>query len=174
MIATDYEKKSKDFQEELVKYLTEYIPIKVSQNIMDASPERKFILDTFDGKIHLEKIIEKFEEEKKKAQYVNWDNIECNGMTITDRNLVSTQCTIYGWSIGDDDANRKLGSSRIEVLRFLEKIGTTAKSQFVLLNPPTSLSTERIQWWANDINPIFKTRTTIQLQLQYVPLSQKL
>ena len=96
MITTEYEKKSKDLQTEIVRYLTEYIPIKVSQNIMDASPERKFIINTYDNKIRLNEIIDKFEEEKKKAQYSGGDNIECSGITVTDRDKVATQCTIYG------------------------------------------------------------------------------
>lgn len=58
--------------------------------------------------------------------------------------MVSTQCTIYGGDIGDDDANRKLGSARLEALRFTDFIANTVESHFVLLNPPTTLSIEKI------------------------------
>lgn len=173
MITDEYTKKSKELQNEIIKYLTEYIPIKVSQNIMDASPERKFIIDTYDKKILVDQIMEKFEEEKKKAQYVGWDNIECSWITITGKSLVTTQCTIYWWNIWDDDSNRKLGSARIEALRFLDKIGTTSSSQFILLNPPIVLGTEKIPGW-NNLSNVFQSRTTVQLQLQYVPLTKKL
>jgi hypothetical protein len=173
MLETEYNKKSKDLQVEIIKYLTEYIPIKVSQNIMDASPERKFIIDTFNNKIPVDEIIKKFDEEINNAQYIGGANAECNGISITNQTFLSTQCVIYGSWIGADDSNRKLGSARIEAMRFLEKIGTTAKSQFILLNPPTSLSTEPLQIWTN-LNPNFKTRTAIPLQLQYIPLNQKL
>ncbi len=172
MIASDYEKRSKELEWEIIKYLTEYIPIKVSQNIMDASPERTFIINTYENKIYADEIINKFEEEKQKAQYIGGNNVECNGISITDRTLLSTQCVVYGWAVGDDDSNRKLWSARIEALRFLEKIWTTSNSQFVFLNPPTALSIEKTS--GEDVNPIFKTRTTVQLQLQYVPLKQKL
>lgn len=176
MIGLDYEKRSKDLQVEIIKYLTEYIPIKVSQNIMDVSPERTFIINTYENKIYVDDIMNKFEDEKRKAQYSGGNNVECNGITISDRTLLSTQCTIYGWDIGDDDSNGKLWSARIMALRFLETIWTTSNSQFIFLNPPTSLSIEKITGgaWGEDINPIFKTRTTVQLQLQYVPLNQKL
>jgi hypothetical protein len=143
MLAEEYEKKEQELQDEIINYLTEYIPIKVSQNIMDASPERKFIFDTYDNKIYVDKIMDRFEVEKKAAQYVGGDNIECNGITITERNKVSTQCTIYGGDIGDDDENRKLGSARIEAMRFIDRISNTANSQFILINPPTALSVEK-------------------------------
>ncbi|MBP9779693.1 hypothetical protein KBD33_03680 [Candidatus Gracilibacteria bacterium] len=170
MLRDEYSNKTTDLQNEIVKYLTEYIPIKVSQNIMDASPERKFILDVNENKIPVDEIITRFEDETKSILY---NNTECNGISITDQTLLSSQCVIYGSGIGADDSNRKLGSSRIETMRFLEELGTTANSQFILLNPPTSLSSENIIGDL-EINPIFKTRTTVPVQLQYVPINQKL
>lgn len=172
MIADEYEKKEKELQEQIIAYLTEYIPIKVSQNIMDASPERKFIFDTFQSKVFVDKIMDRFELEKKAAQYPWADNIICNGITITQRDRVSTQCTIYGGNIGDDDSNRKLWSARIEALRFIERISNTAKSQFIVLNPPTTLNIEMAGAEGELVSNLFKTRTTLQLELQYVPLDQ--
>ncbi len=173
MIGDEYGKKSIEHQKEVVDYLTEYIPIKVSKNIMDASPERKFIIDTFSNKVFVNKIMEKFEVEKKRSEYSGVPNIECLGITITEKNLLSTQCSIYGSELGNTDSNGWLGSSRIEALRFVEKIGTTVESQFVLLNPPTSLSQEKVTP-ALGTNPIFKTRTTLQIQLKYVSYDSKL
>jgi hypothetical protein len=157
MLAEEYEKKEQELQDEIINYLTEYIPIKVSQNIMDASPERKFIFDTYDNKIYVDKIMDRFEVEKKAAQYVGGDNIECNGITITERNKVSTQCTIYGGDIGDDDENRKLGSARIEAMRFIDRISNTANSQFILINPPTC--SEKLNRSKPNVDSIITTLT---------------
>jgi hypothetical protein len=84
-----------------------------------------------------------------------------------DGNL-TTQCTIYGSASGNDDENGKLGSARIEALRFVSNLSDTSKSQFILLNPPTSLSMEKV---TND--DIFETRTTISIQAKFVPFSSE-
>lgn len=172
-IKEDYEKKDLDLKESIIEWLSEYIPIKISKNIIEASPEKRFIIDTYDQKIHPDDVINQFANVLKKAtQYTGENNISCNGINITNGDIISTQCTIYGGAIGDDDSNRKLGSARIETLRFTDGIANTIDSHFILLNPPTTLSVEKIDW-ITGISPNFKTRVTIPIQLKYVPVEQK-
>ena len=172
IISQEYEKKNADLKESIIEGLSEYIPIKISKNIIEASPEKHFIIDTYTNKIHPDDVINQFMAALKRAQYNGESNIECNGINIRDGDTISTQCTVYGGAIGDDDANRKLGSARIETLRFTDSIANTIESHFILLNPPTTLSVEQITWLTG-VSPNFKTRVTIPLQLKYVPVEQK-
>lgn len=171
-ISQEYEKKSAELKENILNGLSEYIPIKISKNIIEASPEKRFIIDTYNTKIHPDAVINQFLAALKRAQFSGEKNVECNGINIQDGDTISTQCTIYGGSIGDDDANRKLWSARIETLRFTDAIGNTIESHFILMNPPTTLSVEKIDG-ISGISPTFKTRVTIPLQLKYVPVEQK-
>lgn len=171
-ITQEYQKNLDDLHENIVSGLTEYIPIKISKNIIDASPEKKFILETFSKKIHPDDVMMQFNNVLRKAQYTGEQNIECSGINIVRGDTVSTQCTIYGGDIGDDDANGKLGSARIMTLRFTDFLANTVESRFILLNPPTTLSVEKIDG-VSGVSPLFKTRVTIPVQLKYVPLEQK-
>jgi hypothetical protein len=86
----------KSLETDIISILTEYIPIKVSKNIIDASPEKKFIIDTFEKKVFVNDIMSRFEAIQKTSQYNGANNIECNGISITNGDTLSTQCTIYG------------------------------------------------------------------------------
>jgi hypothetical protein len=70
MIAKEYQDKTANLQANTIDLLTEYIPIKVSKNIMDASPEKKFVFDVFANKIHVDEIMKQFETVKRSASYV--------------------------------------------------------------------------------------------------------
>jgi hypothetical protein len=141
-----YTKKRTDLEGIILTQLSEYIPVKLTKNILLSSPERRFAIDTYKNKIHMDTIIEKFEEVRNNSKTiaVTTNNIVCNGINITGDGSITTQCTVYGGASGNDDENGKLGSARIEVLRFLSNLADTSKSQFILLNPPTSLSMEKI------------------------------
>lgn len=173
MIETEYTEKSNKVKEEILNWLTEYIPIKISKNVIDASPEKAFIMETFENKIFVDDIIKQFEKIRISATHANTNNIECNGISITNGDTMSTQCTIYGGKIGTDDTSNKLWSARIEALSFLDEIANTSKSQFILLNPPSSLNVESIIAGDTLINPQFETKTTVQIQVQYVSFNKK-
>lgn len=95
MIQKDYTEKTDSLKTSMIELLTEYIPIKTSRNIMDASPERKFIFDIYENKIHVDDIMKDFENVKKSSSYAGLSNIVCNGISITNGDSLSTQCTIY-------------------------------------------------------------------------------
>lgn len=173
MIETEYNARLKRLKSEIVIWLSDYIPIKISKNIIDTSPEKDFIKNTFEKKVHVDEIMKQFERMRTGAEYGDISNIECNGISITNWDTLSTQCTIYGGKIGADDANNKLWSARIEALSFLENLANTARSQFILLNPPASLNVELIRAGEAEASALFETRTTIQIQVRYVPFSQK-
>ena len=82
---------------------------------------------------------------------------------------MSTQCIVYGDDIGSDGSNGRLGSSRVETLKFIDTLGETDKSEFIVMDPPLSLSVEEIPQGSN--GDIFTTRTIVPLQLQYVPIT---
>ena len=170
-IGKEYTDRQTMLEENIITGLTEYIPIKVSASILDASPEKKFIIDTYDNKPHVNEVLEAFSRVKLASQSVS-GNIECNGLTVTNGNSLSTQCTIYGWGIGDADSNGQIGSARIQAMRFIENLADTSKSSLILENQPTSLGIEKIK---NDATTVgFSTRTTLPIQVRYVPLIQKL
>lgn len=170
MLQTEYDGKFSTLQEIIITKLNEYIPVKITKNLLASSPEKKFIIDTYKNKIYVDEIIKKFQSVKDAAQDPRRSNIECNGISINNGQNLTTQCTIYGGDIGDDDSNGKLGSARIEALSFLETLGNTPSSQFILLNPPTSMSQEKLMEGESDI---FRTRTTLSIEVQYVPLAAK-
>lgn len=173
MIKDEYTERTEKLTEEIVKGLTEYIPIKISKNIIDASPEKAFIIKTYESKVHVDEIMKQFEKIRVNSSYGNSWNIECNGISITNSDTMSTQCTIYGWKIGTDDTNNKFWSARIEALSFLDELANTSKSQFILLNPPSSLNIELLSAWEDTTNPLFETRTTVQIQVRYVSFNKK-
>ncbi len=165
-----YKKKRTDLEWNIINKLAEYIPIKITKNLLIASPERNFIVDTYKNKIHMDEIMNQFEDARKSGISLTGDNVVCNGMSITGDGNLTTQCTVYGWALWDDDENWKLGSARIEALRFLGSLSDTSKSKFILLNPPSSLSMEIV---SGPDFPEYKSRTTISIQLQYIPFTEK-
>ncbi len=165
-----YMKKKTELETNIVDKLAEYIPIKITRNLLSTSPEKTFVIDTYKTKIHMDTIMDQFEKVRKSARSAIGDNIICNGMSITWEWEITTQCTVYGAPLGSDDENGRLGSARIEALKFVDILSETSKSQFILMNPPVSLSMEDV----NDAeNPSFQTRTSLSIQARYVPFNEK-
>jgi hypothetical protein len=159
-------------QADILKKLSDYIPVKLTKNILLRSPERSFTETTYKNKLHVDVVMDKFEEIRSNAESsTQKNNITCNGMSITGEGMITTQCTVYGGSSGNDDENGRLGSARIEALRFVNILSDTSKSQFILLNPPTSLSMEKIS--DSKEFTAFTTRTTLSIQAKYVPFPEK-
>jgi hypothetical protein len=173
MIAEEYNQNTLTLQKNIIELLAAYIPVKVSKNIIDASPEKAFIKTTYLDKLDVLTIMKQFDIVKQSAKYQNLDNINCTGVDIRIDGSFNTQCTIYGWLFGEDWTDGKLGSARIEALKFLDILSNTPKSQFRLLNPPSSLSIERLDGWVSTVPGVFQTRTTASLQLIYAPINQK-
>ncbi len=173
MIADEYNQNTLALQKNIVELLTAYIPVKVSKNIIDASPEKSFIKSTYQTKLDVLAIMKQFDVVKQSAKYQDLDNINCTGVDIQIDWSFNTQCTVYGWLFGEDGTDGKLGSARIEALKFIDIISNTPKSQFRLLNPPSSLSIGKLDWGVSNVPPVFQTRTTISLQLIYAPVNQK-
>ncbi len=99
MLETIYLEKQKQLETNIVNQLAVYIPIKVSSNIIDASSEKTFIVDTYNNKVDVKNMIEQFETVRKNASSIMSDNIICSGINITDGARLSTQCTVYGGAI---------------------------------------------------------------------------
>jgi DNA polymerase II large subunit len=97
-IEASYSKKRADLEGNILKQLSEYIPVKLTKNILLSSPERKFAIDTYRKKIHMDEILDKFEEVKTNSKSIalNTNNIVCNGMSIVGDGNITTQCTVYG------------------------------------------------------------------------------
>ena len=169
VIETSYATKRTEIEGNILNSLNEYIPIKLTKNILLTSPERKFAINTYENKVKMDEIMEKFEavRNNSKSIAVTTNNIVCNGISIINGNL-TTQCSIYGWASWNDDENGKLGSARIETLRFVTNLADTSKSQFILLNPPISLAMEKID--QRDLDG-FESRTVISIEATFVPFS---
>jgi hypothetical protein len=65
MIEREYSDRLSRMEDEIITGLTEYIPIKISKNIIDASPEKAFIINTFGKKVHVDDIMKQFEKMRK-------------------------------------------------------------------------------------------------------------
>jgi hypothetical protein len=169
----EYTDKKNILEENIISALTEYIPIKVSANILDASPEKAFVVDAFAKKPHVDLVLDAFETTRRSAQVSGRDNIRCSGITITRGYSLSTQCTVYGGLIGESSSDAQIRSSRIEALQFLEKLGDTSTSSLILENPPMTLGIEKLDQKSQDSFG-FSTSTTFPIQVRYIPLVQKI
>lgn len=169
-IGNIYAEKQKQLQEDILKKLNEYIPIKITRNLMANSKEKLFVIDMHDKKVRVDTIMNQFQNVMNTSQYMV-NNIQCTGISIDADGVLTTQCTIDGKDIGADNTNGGLGSSRIEALDFIEALNDTTKSHFILLNPPTTLSSDKIN--ETEGNKIFSTRTTLPIQVRYVPFDEK-
>jgi hypothetical protein len=172
-IKKEYTDKKTILEENIISALTEYIPIKVSANILDASPEKAFVVNTFEKKPHVDLVLDAFESTRRSAQTNGKDNIRCSGITITRGYSLSTQCTVYGGIIGESSSDAQIRSSRIEALQFLEKLSDTSTSSLILENPPMTLGIEKLDQKSQDSFG-FSTSTTFPVQVRYIPLVQKL
>lgn len=163
-------------QKEILTELAEYIPIKVSKNLIDGSPEKAFIEKTYAWKLDYQKIISRFEEIITKQSEGYRDKILCDGLQMTELWDLSTQCIVYGGEVWSDGENGRLGSSRLETLKFIDALGRTEMYGFILKNPPSELTAEEIQSGAESTSDVpdewsvlskdFKTRTAISINLQ--------
>jgi hypothetical protein len=177
VIGQEYIAKNQNLEENILSALTEYIPIKVSSSILDASPEKRFIVNTYNSKPHVNNVLEAFEKvkinaQKSSPQSANDKNIKCSGITVIEWNILSTQCVIYGGVMGNSNTNWEIGSARIEALDFMEKLADTTKSSLILYNYPTTLSMETMLE-KDGSSSWFTTRTTLPIQVWYVPLIEK-
>ncbi len=169
VIWNEFVEKQKILEDNILNSLAEYIPIKVSSSILDASPERKFILNTYANKPNVKNVLEAFEAVKNASQKNG--NIQCKGISITNGNILSTQCEVFGGDIGNSDINWQMGSARVQALRFVENLTNTVQYSLILDVQPVSMSIEKLQ---KDDPSGFLTRTTLPVQVRYVPLIKKL
>ncbi len=169
MIYDEFEANRIKLEASTMGYVSQYIPIKISKNLISTSPEKTFIISKYDTKVRFDKIIDKFEKVRASQQYTKQSNISCTGLSMNESWNMSTQCIVYGGDIGSDGTNGKLGSSRIETLKFIDTLWETDKSEFIVMDPPLTLSVEEIPQGSN--GDIFTTRTIVPLQLQYVPIT---
>jgi hypothetical protein len=77
-IADSYGKKKTDIETDIISRLNQYIPIKLTKNILLTSPERKFAIDTYNNKLRVDVIMNKFEEVLTDSKSRLGNNITCN------------------------------------------------------------------------------------------------
>lgn len=169
-IASNFTEKQKRLEEDILKKLNEYIPIKITKNLMATSTEKDFVMKTYENKIRVDVIMNQFRDVVKTSQYKE-ANIQCTGISIDNDGVLTTQCTVDGKDIGADNTNGGLGSSRMEALDFVDTLSDTAKSHFILMNPPTTLSSDKLP--SGEENSFFTTRTTLPIQVRYVPFDEQ-
>ena len=95
-IASVYTQKKKELEEDIVVKLNEYIPIKLTKNILLTSPERQFTIQRYKNKMHMDEVLQKFDEVQNMSKSLSRNNISCNGISITGDGNITTQCTVYG------------------------------------------------------------------------------
>lgn len=181
-LKADYDTKFKKLKFDIVEKLTEYVPVKVGVSIQNNSPERVFAIKTYEQKPQVDQVIAAFEKIKKSSQYSGSENIECTTINVTEGYKLSTQCSVLGGPIGVANKGVVLSgslastlgieSARIMALRFLESIANTEKSSFVLENPPTSLTIEKLDR-DEQLRTGFDTKTSVSIQARYVPITPK-
>lgn len=172
-IYNDIREKTVKLEKDIVEQLFTYIPIKVSIGAAAASSnENSKAKEVYESKVNFNDIVTQFDKIRKTAQSAGLNNIQCQTVSISANNTLTTQCTIFGGEIGANDT-RQLGSSRIETVRFLERLSDTQTSQFILQSPPTTLPVEAIEPGGN-IPAIYKTKTTVTISLTYLPLNSQI
>ena len=77
-----YTKKESELQINIINKLADYIPIKITRNLLSSSPERAFVLNTYKNKLKMNDILKQFEDVRRKARSVIGDNIACNGISV--------------------------------------------------------------------------------------------
>ena len=77
-IKSIFSKKKADLELLIVEKLNEYIPIKLTKNILATSPEKKFAEKTYKEKLQMEVVMNKFEEVRNSAKSLMGNNIICN------------------------------------------------------------------------------------------------
>lgn len=167
-IQADQEKKYTTLEKTIVEQLSVYIPLKLLGATLDGRMEVKEVKEIFANKVNAADIIAQFERVKKSAQSPVMQNIFCTQMTITNATTLTVQCDIYGGEIGETDG-RTLGSSRIEAIRFIERLSVTETSGFLLETPPTVLSIQDVtkdEKWGS----YFSTKTSLTLSMNYLSL----
>ncbi len=171
MVQKEYKEKNKKQDAAIVDVLSFYIPVKVSENLLDTSPEKKFVVNTFKNKSDINAIIQKFKEMTEYSQNSGKKHIVCTGINIKDGDTLSTQCNVYGMNMWDDSP---LNSARIEALKFTEFLADTNRSQFILTHPPTTLTTEEyIPGSSDDEFFWYATRTSLPIAVKYIPFTPK-
>jgi len=175
VLEQEYQDKQKVLNTNIINELAVYIPLKVSSNIIDASSEKTFITDTYGSKVDINKVIAQFEQVRKNSESLVASNISCAGLTITNSIVFSTQCTVYGSTIGEpgDAQGRTLGSARIEATRFIENLANSNESGFILENPPTTLSVEDTSS-SQDVPSLFKTKTSFPVSLRFISVNSQI
>ncbi len=61
-IEDSYTKRGSDLEGAIVNKLAEYIPIKITKNLLITSPERAFVIDTYKTKIRMDRIMVQFQD----------------------------------------------------------------------------------------------------------------
>lgn len=175
IIKEEFDNKTTALENEIVSKLSSYLPIKLSSNNINEK-EQEFIKKTFEDKISIKNIMDDFNKVIDKAQTKG--NISCKNMSINNIWTINVQCEILGWEIGAKSIKTgtrvDLWSSRIEASNFIMILSQTAKTNFILINPPTILSVENISNKKSDVPSLFQTRTNINLTMKYAPLSSQL
>lgn len=171
-IQLDQEKKKENLEKTIVEQLSLYLPLRISSatssggTIAESLAEGDFAKKAFAKKNNANDVLSQFEKIRKSTQSPNLANIECTHLTLVGESTLTAQCTVYGAGIGATD-ERSLGSSRIEAVRFIEKISDTQTSRFILENPPSTLSVEEIT--TTDEKPsLYKTKTTVVVTMKYL------
>ena len=164
--------RTEKLEKDIIDQLSLYIPLKVSTATASTSAENKKANEIYAEKINANDIITQFDKVRKNAQSAGLENIICESINITNNNQLTAQCSVYGGAIGTNDT-RQLGSSRIEAIRFLERLWNTQTSQFILNSPPTTLSIESLEKQEN-IPAIYKTKTTLTISLTFLATQSKL
>lgn len=169
IIENEYSEKTKVLKKNIVNQLSVFLPIKISSGSGVVNVERTFITETFEQKDDENAILAQFEKVRKSAQSNIGNNMICSEVNLTAGGNLEIQCDVYGGDIGaSDDMVGQLGSSRIEAVRFMEKLAKTQESNFIIQTPITSLEVESTEN-NPEIPAIFKTKTTLNLLLKYIP-----
>ncbi len=162
MIHARINKEKDGIESQIIDKLYTYIPLKVRENtfVFNNSPEKRLIDKIQSERIFIQDIINQFDKIQKTTTFKWWD-IDCSALSITEDGNVNTNCMIFGLGIGN-------GSSRIEAIKFIERISQPEQSNFMLLNPPSALAVSEYTNNDSGIKSIFSTQTNLMLNLKYI------
>ena len=135
---------------------------------IDKSPEVQYIRKEIAGKLPVLDIMDQFQNVRTLSLYKGED-IDCGAFKVHPPYTLESVCTIYGGSINDPSGGGST-SSRISSLKYLERL-QSKDSRFLIMDYPTDVDISPFSSTDPGIKSIFSTKTTLQLTLQYIPLT---
>lgn len=169
MITADKITEKEKLEKEIAGHLVILIPkFMASLDIINSS-KVQFIQDhTGNSRTSISDMIKQFQEIKNNTTY-EWKDIECGAIALDEKWKFTVSCQVYGGLLLAP-AGSLTKTSRESALAFLDRLNDPI-SGFRILSYPKTLDISEFSS-ADGIKLVFSTKTTLNLDLQYLPANK--